>query len=655
MISVNDLAIHFSGNYLFKNVSFIINDKDRIGLVGKNGSGKTTLLKIIAKQQTPEKGEVVIPGETTIRYLPQEMVVNTQKTVYEEAITAFSDILKLKQKINEYSSEIAIRADYDSPDYQKLINRLSEANEKFRLVGGEQIQSATEKVLLGLGFEHKDFKRPVNEFSYGWQMRMELAKILLARPKLLLLDEPTNHLDIESIQWVEEFLANYRGAVMLVSHDRAFLDNITKRTIEISDQKIYYYKAGYSDYIMMREERLEKQIATYNNQQKQIKQIERFIERFRYKSTKARQVQSRIGMLDKMDKIEIDEIDETTFHFRFPPAPRGGKVTVGAENISKIYGKDVVLDNVDFSIISKDKVAFVGKNGEGKTTLSKILAGDPDYSGKLNYGHNVIIGYYAQDQSEMLDGEKTVFETIDEVAVGDMRPKIRNLLGSFLFSGESIDKKVKVLSGGEKSRLALAKLLLTPVNFLILDEPTNHLDMRSKDILKNALLQFEGTLIIVSHDRDFLQGLSNKVFEFKNHTIREYLGDIYDFLETKRLHSLRQLEQNNKILSKNTVSPSRNKVIWERNKQIEKDIRKAGTQVRQLEQDIENMEKEINFMDEILMDPVNNEKIILSQKIYAKYEKVRKMLEDSMHKWETFQLCLEKLNKEKMDLRNRET
>ncbi|MCK5765876.1 MAG: ABC-F family ATP-binding cassette domain-containing protein, partial [Bacteroidales bacterium] len=543
MYSVSDLAVHYSGDYLFRNVSFIINKKDRVGLVGHNGSGKTTLLRILAGSQSPESGEVVIPSTARIGFLPQEMELRSDKTIYDETSAAFDEILALKTNIDHLSREIAEREDYETQSYQKLIHRLSDANEKFQLLGGQSMDADVEKVLAGLGFKRSDFNRPVAEFSYGWQMRIEIAKILLRKPDLILLDEPTNHLDIESIQWLEDFLSNYFGAVILVSHDRAFLDNLCNRTIEISDERIFDYKSAYTEYVRLREERLEQQLATYNNQQKQIRQIERFIERFRYKNTKARQVQSKIKMLDRLDTVEIEGFDNAAIHFKFPPAPRSGKVVVECTGLGKSYGSNQVLKNLDLSIIKGDRVAFVGKNGEGKTTLSKVFIGLLEYEGELKFGHNVKLAYYAQDQAEMLDGNKTVFETIDDEATGDMRSQVRNLLGGFLFSGEDIDKKVRVLSGGEKSRLSLARLLLEPSNFMILDEPTNHLDMRSKDILKSALLQYEGTLVIVSHDRDFLQGLSNKVFEFRNKGVKEYLGDIYDFLYFKKLSNLRELEQ----------------------------------------------------------------------------------------------------------------
>lgn len=653
MISVNDISIHFTGEYIFRNVSFSIPGKDKIGLVGRNGSGKTTLMRIIAGIQSPEMGEVVMPSDMTLGYLPQEKRIESQKTVFQDALEAFRQILELKNDIEDLSSQISQRKDYDSQSYQKLVIALSDANDKYQILGGHHFQADTEKVLLGLGFSHDDFNRPMKEFSQGWQMRVEIAKILLARPRLVLLDEPTNHLDIESIQWLEEFLANYQGAVMLVSHDRAFLDAVTKRTIEVADQKIYDYKDSYSGYIEKRAERIELQSSMLNNQQKQIRQIERFIERFRYKNTKAKQVQSRIKMLDKMEKIEVEEIDETTFNFRFPESPRAGKVIAEASGLSKSYEYNVVLENITFPVIRNDKIAFVGKNGEGKTTLSKILAGKLEYDGEIKFGHNVKVGYYAQDQWEMLDGDKTVFETIDDVATGDMRPKVRSLLGGFLFSGESIDKKVKVLSGGEKSRLSLAKLLLTPVNLLILDEPTNHLDMQSKDMLKNALIQYDGTMVIVSHDRDFLQGLTNKVFEFRNRKIREFLGDIYDFLQQRKINTLDSLHTGKAGETKDGDRPSDTKLNWERSRQIEKDLRKVNSDIENTEKLIEKLEKDVQDMDNILANPHETDRNTSLNKIYQDYDKVKSELSKHMNTWEVFQEKKEMLEKEKRRLQGK--
>ncbi len=647
MISINNLSIHFTGTNLFNNVSFLINDRDRIGLTGKNGSGKTTLLNIIAGNLRLQEGEVIIPSDTSVGYLPQEMNTKTDETIYNETIKAFSETLKLEKQIQKLTDEIANRTDYESKEYERLIHNLTDANERFNLIGGQTMQADIEKVLSGLGFKKEDFQRPVKEFSSGWQMRVELAKILLRRPEVILLDEPTNHLDIESIQWLEEFLVNYYGAVVLVSHDRAFLDSVTKRTIEISGGKIYDYKAGYSGYIKMREERLEQQTASYNNQQKQVREIERFVERFRYKSTKAKQVQSRIKMLDKMEEIELDDIDKSSIHFRFPPAPHSGKVVLEAINLGKKYGDLTVLKDVNFAVLNGDKLAFVGRNGEGKSTLAKIIVRELDFTGTLKYGHNVQIGYFAQNQGDYLDPDKTVFETIDDIATGDIRKRVRAILGAFLFSGETIDKKVKILSGGEKSRLSLAKLLLIPSNLLILDEPTNHLDMQSKDILKNALLQFDGTLIIVSHDRDFLQGLTDKLFEFRNNHIREHLGGIYEFLEARKLNTLKQLEKQMRSKNYKPESKSPNKLNWERKKQLDRDIRKIKNEINKAEEKIEELEADVEKSHKILSDPTSYFDNPNYEIITKEYEKLKRNLENEMSRWEKFHLKLEELQKDK--------
>jgi ATP-binding cassette subfamily F protein 3 len=649
MISINNLSIHFTGTSLFDDVSFVVADKDRIGLVGKNGAGKTTLMRIITGMQEPEKGNIIIPSDTTIGFLPQEITfINSGKTVIEEAMTAFSEALKLEENIKKLSSEIASRTDFESEGYYKLLHKLTDANERFHMLGGQNMQGESEKVLLGLGFLHSDFLRLVSEFSGGWQMRIELAKILLQKPNVILLDEPTNHLDIESIQWLEDFLINYYGAVVIVSHDRAFLDNITQRTIEISLGKIYDYKASYSRYEEMRLERIEHQLATYNNQQKVIADNEKFINRFRYQATKARQVQSRIKLLDKLERVEVDEIDTSSIYFKFPPAPHSGKVIIEAHNLSKTYTNHTVLKNLNFLINNGDRIAFVGKNGEGKTTLSRIIVNDLDFSGELKHGHNVKLGYYAQNQSELLNPEKTVLETIDEAAVGEIRPKIRAILGSFLFGQDDIDKKVKVLSGGEKSRLALAKLILSPVNFLVLDEPTNHLDMKSKDILKKALLKFDGTLLVVSHDRYFLHGLANRVFEFKNQNIREYLGDIYDFLKSRKMESLRELEHSKKSSQQkekksDTTNQFQNR---EKKKQFEKEIRKIKNLIEKSEEQIARLEKEVGQTDEMLINPETYKTVLADKEFYSNYEKLKRQLELELKSWEQLQVELEKKEKE---------
>jgi ATP-binding cassette subfamily F protein 3 len=648
MISVNNLSVQFGGESLFDHVTFIINDKDRIGLVGKNGAGKSTLLKIITGIQKPDEGDVILPDGCSVGYLPQEMEIRSERTVLDEAMTAFGEVVELEQMIAGYERSISERDDYESESYHKLIRKHSDAIERYHLIGGQAIHVNIEKVLLGLGFEREEFARSMTSFSSGWQMRVEIAKILLRQHDVILLDEPTNHLDIESIQWLEEFLESFKGAVVLVSHDRAFLDNVTKRSIEISLGKIYDYKANYSEYVLLREERMESQLATHNNQQRQIRQIERFIERFRSKATKAKQVQSRIKLLDKIDLVEVDMVDESGIRFRFPPAPHSGKIILEGINLCKDYPQKRVLNNLNFTVIKNDRIAFVGKNGEGKTTLSKVINKLVDHTGELKYGHNIVIGYYAQNQSDYLDPERTVFQTIDDIAVGDIRTRIKGILGGFLFSGDDIEKKVKVLSGGEKSRLSLAKLLLTPANLLILDEPTNHLDMRSKDVLKSALLQYNGTLLIVSHDRDFLQGLTNRVFEFRRGMMKEYIGDIYDFLEQRRLQSLRELEsaQRNNSQRDDADPVSQNKINWEKRKENEKEIRKVRTQVGKCESEIERIEGEIKAREVMLGTPEKYQKMIQDGSLYREYETLKLTLEREMKRWEELNYELEILSGE---------
>ena len=641
MISINNLSVQFTGTNLFDNVTFNINDRDRIGLVGKNGAGKSTLLKIIAGLQQPETGTIIVAKDQSIGYLPQEMIPNSNRTIIDEALTAFEQIDTLESELQNLTNEIANRTDYNSKEYELLLNRHHDVNEQIIMLGGNNRQEQTEKILLGLGFVHSDFARSITEFSGGWQMRVELAKILLKHPDFILLDEPTNHLDIESIQWLENFLSTYTGAVILVSHDRTFLDNITKRTIEITAGKIYDYKANYSEYVVLMEERRSSQMSALTNQQREIAQIQSFIERFRYKATKAKQVQSRIKMLEKMDKVSIDEVSTESIHFQFPPAPHSGKVVVEAEHLYKAYGDKVILNDLNFIIPKGSKTAFVGKNGEGKSTLAKIIIGEiNDYSGVFKLGHQVSIGYFAQNQAALLDGEKTVFDTIDQIAVGDIRPKIRNILGSFLFDEEAIDKKVKVLSGGEKARLALAKLLLTPCNLLILDEPTNHLDMNSKDILKNALLQYTGTLIVVSHDRDFLQGLTDSLYEFRNRAIKEFKGDIFEFLEYRKIENLKALEVEKKAVSeKATSSVSQNKLNYEQAKQRERELRKLRNNVEKIEKEIAETENEIAKKDEILSaDP---QSIVSDTNFYSDYESLKAKLDTLIEEWEKATEALE--------------
>ena len=545
MISIEGLKVEFGVTPLFEDVSFVINKKDRIALVGKNGAGKSTMLKILAGEQRPTEGTVAVQRNITVGYLPQVMVLSDSRTVMEEAEMAFEHIFEMQERINRMNQELADRTDYDSESYQELIERFTHDNEHFLMMGGTNYQAEIERTLIGLGFERTDFNRPTSEFSGGWRMRIELAKLLLRRPDVLLLDEPTNHLDIESIQWLEGFLKNSPGAVVLVSHDRAFINNVTNRTIEISCGHIYDYKVPYDEFVVLRKERREQQLRAYENQQKEIKDTEDFIERFRYKATKAVQVQSRIKQLEKIVPIRIDEEDHSTLRLKFPPAIRSGNYPIICEGVKKAYGDHVVFHDVNMTIHRGEKVAFVGKNGEGKSTLVKCIMDQIPFEGKLVIGHNVQIGYFAQNQAQLLDENLTVFDTIDRVAQGDIRLKIRDILGAFMFGGEASDKKVKVLSGGERTRLAMIKLLLEPVNLLILDEPTNHLDMKTKDILKQALMDFDGTLIVVSHDRDFLDGLVTKVYEFGNQRVKEHLCGIYEFLETKKMENLRELEKKN--------------------------------------------------------------------------------------------------------------
>ena len=631
--------MQFTGEDLFTDINFMIREKDRIGLVGKNGAGKTTLIRLLCGLEQPYKGDVIMSDDVTIGYLPQEKNVHSTKTVLDEAMTAFEEYYEIERQLAKLQDELSNREDYESASYQRLCEKMSHLNERLAIMGGHSIEGEAEQILIGLGFDHNDMQRQMNEFSNGWQMRVELAKILLRKPKLLLLDEPTNHLDIESIQWLEGFLKNYYGAIFMVSHDRAFLDHITIRTIEISCAKIYDYKCSYSEFIERREERIDIQKAAYDNQQREIKEIEAFIERFRYKATKAKQVQSRVKQLEKMDVVQIDDQDKSAMHFKFPPAPHSGKVTLELNNISKSYGEKNILNNINLLIPRGEKIAFVGRNGEGKSTLSKIIAGVLDYEGEVKLGHEVQIGYYAQNQQDMLDPEKTVFETLDDVATGDMRVKVKSLLGAFLFSGEAIDKKVKVLSGGEKARLSLAKMLLVPTNLLILDEPTNHLDMLSKDILKSALIQFDGTLIIVSHDRDFLQGLTNKVYEFKKPNIKEYIGDIYDFLEEKKMKELDDLNKKQKVQPTENVV-SQGKLDYELKKQNDREIKRIEREIKKIEEQIEAVELEIAEMDDIMSSPDKHPNVNLDNDWYNRYGEKKARLQDLMEQWEEKSMSL---------------
>ena len=652
MISIEGLSVAFGGNTLFDNITYVINKKDRIALVGKNGAGKSTMLKIIAGLQAPTSGNVNMPKDLTVGYLPQQMNLSDTRTVMEEAEQAFSHIFELQSRIERMNTELSERTDYESEYYQELIERVSNANEQLALIGASNYQAEIEKTLIGLGFTREDFGRDTSEFSGGWRMRIELAKLLLQRPDVLLLDEPTNHLDIESIQWLERFLSTRANAVVLVSHDRAFIDNVTTRTIEISLGRIYDYQVNYSRYVVLRQERLEQQMRAYENQQKQIQDTEAFIERFRYKATKSVQVQSRIKQLAKLERVEVDEVDTSRLNLKFPPAPRSGDYPIIAEGVGKNYGSHVVFSNATFTIKRGEKVAFVGKNGEGKSTLVKCIMGEIPYTGTLKIGHNVKIGYFAQNQASLLDESITVFDTIDRVAVGDIRTKIRDILGAFMFGGEASDKKVKVLSGGEKTRLAMIRLLLEPVNLLILDEPTNHLDMRTKDVLKQAIRDFNGTVILVSHDREFLDGLVSKVYEFGGGQVREHLGGIYDFLESRKLDSLRELEQRATVsktekdgsISKDSASPAQSedsKLSYGEQKEFARRLRKAEKVVADIESEIAGLEKRIAEVEEKLATPDG----AADTSLYELHGQLKKQLDDVMWKWSEASEVLDKLQK----------
>ena len=627
MFAAENLTVDFTGTPLFEDISFLINPKEKIALVGKNGAGKSTLLKIFAGLQQPSHGRVVIPKNATIGYLPQHLLVKDEKTVLEDVKSAFSKLLDTQAILDKLNNELASRTDYDSQEYNDIIEAVAMYNERLSIMGAHNMMGEIEKTLLGLGFLRTDFDRNTSEFSGGWRLRIELAKILLSHPDILLLDEPTNHLDIESIQWLEQFLASSSSALLLVSHDKAFLDAVTSRTIEISLGRIYDYKANYSNYLELRAEQREQQLRAFENQQKMIADTEDFIERFRYKATKAVQVQSRIKQLEKLQRIEVDEEDNSALRLKFPPAPHSGVLPVDIEALTKKYDSLLVLDNIDMQISRGEKVAFVGKNGEGKSTLVKCIMNEVEYSGKLKLGHGVKIGYFAQNQASLLDENLTVFETVDYAAVGDIRTKIRDILGAFMFGGAASDKKVKVLSGGERSRLAMIKLLLEPANLLILDEPTNHLDMRSKDVLKEAIRAFDGTVILVSHDRDFLDGLVNKVYEFANHKVKLHLGGIKEFLEEKKIDNLKEIER--RAVSTECKSPdntpSENKLAYEARKELSKKIKKIERSIADTEKEIEQLENlladiEAKFAEgnssESLVKEYNSNKHLLDQKMY---------------------------------------
>lgn len=637
MISVNSVTVSFGGYDLFDNVSFLVNPKDRIGLAGKNGAGKSTMLKLLAGEQNPTKGEISKPNDFRIGYLPQDMIHQQGRTVFEETETAFLEIQKLEQRLAVVTHELETRTDYESDAYMNLINELTDINTRLDVIGASNKDEEIEKILKGLGFERTDFGRPTAEFSGGWRMRIELAKILLQKPDILLLDEPTNHLDIESIQWLEEFMETYSGSVMLISHDKQFLDTVTTRTIEIANQKIYDYKTNYSRYLVLRKERREQQEAAAKNQQKIINQTEVLIDKYRAKASKASFAQSLIKKLDRMEIVEVDESDNATLFFRFPPPAHSGKIVLTVEHAGKVYGQKRIFKEANFILTKGEKIAFVGRNGEGKSTMMKMIAKQTDFEGNVQHGHSVMMGYFAQDQAEKLDQNKTVFETIDELAVGDVRKQVRTMLGSFLFGGDDIDKKVRVLSGGERGRLALCKLLLQPYNLLVLDEPTNHLDIRSKEVLKRAVMDYEGTVIIVSHDRDFLDGLVNKLYEFRHGEVKEHLCDINEFMNRVKMNRLNEMNSKNPFVkAKEEVKvekPKADPKIEER----EKELKQLRSQITRSEKEIERLELEVKEFDAKLGDPEKYKVIMNDKEAFAKYELLKKQLEAELLKWEELQ------------------
>ena len=651
MISVESLKVEFGVKPLFSGVSFVINERDRIALVGKNGAGKSTMLKILCGMQKPTEGQVAVPNGCTIGYLPQVMILQDDTTVKEEAQKAFADIRKMAAKIDEMNRQLAERTDYESEEYAELVERFTSEHDRYMMMGADNYEAEIERTLVGLGFKRTDLDRPTSEFSGGWRMRIELAKILLSKPDVLLLDEPTNHLDIQSIQWLEQFLMQSAKAVVLVSHDRAFINNVTNRTLEISCGKVIDYRVKYNEYVELRKERREQQMSAYENQQKEIADLRDFIERFRYKPTKAVQVQSRIKQLEKIVPIEVDEVDNSAMHLKFPPCLRSGDFPIICEDVRKDYGEHNVFKNVSLSIKRGEKVAFVGRNGEGKSTLVKCIMNEIPFEGSLKVGHNVQIGYFAQNEAQMLDESLTVFDTIDRVAKGEVRLKINDILGAFMFGGEASEKRVKVLSGGERSRLAMIRLLLSPVNFLILDEPTNHLDMPSKDVLKEAIKAFDGTAIIVSHDREFLDGLVSKVYEFADGKVREHIGGIYDYLASIDDPSVAPSQSAEKSPVTATTSNKGNtnvqadvpKESYAERKERMKKVSRAEKAVKESENKIEKMEARLKELDEILCKPENAS----DMKLITEYTSTKKALDEEVEKWETLSMQLEEMKSEK--------
>lgn len=631
MISVNGATVAFGGFTLFDNISFLINPKDRIGLAGRNGAGKSTMLKLLAGHQNPTKGEIAIPRECKIGYLPQDMTHQHGRTVFAETETAFEEVQLMQKRLDEINHQLETRTDYESDEYMKLIEDLTDINHRLDIVGAGNVEEEIEKILKGLGFDRKDLQRQTSEFSGGWRMRIELAKLLLQKPDVLLLDEPTNHLDIEAIQWLEEFMETFPGAVVLISHDKTFLDNVTNRTIEIVNQKIYDYKTNYSRYLVLRKERKEQQENAAKNQQKIIDQTEVLIDKYRAKANKASFAQSLIKKLDRMERVEVDEDDTAAMYFRFPPPAHSGKIVITAEHAGKEYGEKRIFSDANFIITKGERIGFVGRNGEGKSTMMKMIAKKVQHEGTVQLGHSVMMGYFEQDQEEKLDGDKTVFQTIDDLAVGDIRKRVRNLLGAFLFSGEDIDKKVKVLSGGERGRLALCKLLLEPYNLLLLDEPTNHLDIRSKEILKQALLDYEGTIVMVSHDRDFMKGMCTRLFEFRDGHVKEHLGGIEEFMELRKVERLNELDLDKKVAAVKKEAVVEKKQVVDSNEQEQKQIR---SQIKKVESEIERLEAEIKKCDDKLSNTETYNQLVNDKAFFDNYNKLKTSLEAEMQKWE---------------------